>query len=152
MPFICAVCKIKHHGTVGSVILHDKFRLQHSREWTQQASMTIQVAHWVIHGWDNRWMLLLAAATNFLYVFNISSTMAWQGGCVQLEMSDMHLALNMAKMAKGGNSHAAMEEKQNSINNLHTEVQEGNQCGVEVPVHKQVKTAIEWHLAMVHDH
>jgi len=32
----------------------------------------------------------------------MSATMARQGGRVQLEQSDMHLALNMAKMAKEG--------------------------------------------------
>jgi len=47
-----------------------------------------------------------------LYVFNISATMARQGGRVQLEQSDMRLALNMAKMAKGGFLRAAIEETQ----------------------------------------
>jgi hypothetical protein len=43
---------------------------------------------------------LLEAATNFLQVFNMSATMARQGGRVQLEQSNMPLALNMAKMGK----------------------------------------------------
>jgi hypothetical protein len=38
--------------------------------------------------------------------------MARQGGHVQLEQSDMRLALNMAKMAKGGFSRAEVEETQ----------------------------------------
>jgi len=38
--------------------------------------------------------------------------MARQGGRVQLEQSDMRLALNMAKMAKGGFSRATVEETQ----------------------------------------
>jgi hypothetical protein len=42
----------------------------------------------------------------------MSATMAMQGDHVQLELSNMRLALNMAKMAKGGISHAAIEEKQ----------------------------------------
>jgi len=42
----------------------------------------------------------------------MSATMARQGGRVQLEQSDMHLALNMAKMARGGFSWAAVEETQ----------------------------------------
>jgi hypothetical protein len=42
----------------------------------------------------------------------MSATMARQGGDVQLEQSDMRLALNMAKMAKGGFSRAAVEEMQ----------------------------------------
>jgi len=32
----------------------------------------------------------------------MSATMVRQGGCAQLEQSDMRLAFNMAKMAKGG--------------------------------------------------
>jgi len=40
----------------------------------------------------------------------MSATMASQGGRVQLEQSDMCLALNMAKMAKEGFSRAAIEE------------------------------------------
>jgi hypothetical protein len=40
------------------------------------------------------------------------ATMARQGGRVQLKQYDMHLALNMANMAKGGLSHAAIEETQ----------------------------------------
>jgi hypothetical protein len=40
----------------------------------------------------------------------MSATMAKQGGQVQLEQSDMRLALNMAKMAKEGFSHAAIED------------------------------------------
>jgi len=40
----------------------------------------------------------------------MSATMARQGGRVQLEQSDICLALNMAKMAKGWFSRAAIEE------------------------------------------
>jgi len=40
----------------------------------------------------------------------MSATMAKQGGRVQLELSDMRLALNMAKMAKQGFSREAIEE------------------------------------------
>ena len=42
----------------------------------------------------------------------MSATMARQGGRVQLEQSNMCLALNMAKMATGGFSHATIEETQ----------------------------------------
>jgi len=45
----------------------------------------------------------------------MSATMARQGGRVQLEQSDMRLALNMAKMAKGGFSRAAVEGTQQLI-------------------------------------
>ena len=64
------------------------------------------------------------AAIYFLYVFNLSATMARQGGRVQLKQSDMHLALNMAKMAKGGFSHATIEETQHLIKTLSDEVHE----------------------------
>ena len=40
----------------------------------------------------------------------MSATMARQRGRVQLEQSGMCLAWNMAKMAKGGFSRAAVEE------------------------------------------
>jgi len=40
----------------------------------------------------------------------MSATMARQGGRVQLEQSDMHLGLNMAKMAKEGFSRVTIVE------------------------------------------
>jgi len=40
----------------------------------------------------------------------MSETMARQGGRVQLAQSDMRLALNIAKIAKEGFPHAAIEE------------------------------------------
>jgi len=40
----------------------------------------------------------------------MSAIMARQGGWVQLEQFDMRLALNLAKMAKGGFSRAAIGE------------------------------------------
>jgi hypothetical protein len=42
----------------------------------------------------------------------MSTTMARQGGQVLLEQSDMSLALNVAKMAKGGFSWATIQETQ----------------------------------------
>jgi len=45
----------------------------------------------------------------------MSATMARQGGWVQLEQSDMRLALNLAKMAKDGFSRAIIEETQQLI-------------------------------------
>ena len=81
----------------------------------------------------------------------MSATMARQGGRVQLEQSDMRLALNMAKMAKGGFSHAAIEETQQLIKTPHAEVREGKKRGVEFPGHNKVKAAIERHPAMVRE-
>jgi hypothetical protein len=40
------------------------------------------------------------------------TTMAKQGGQVQLEQPDMHLAFNMPTMATGGYSQAAVEKTQ----------------------------------------
>jgi hypothetical protein len=50
--------------------------------------------------------------------------MARQGGQVQLEQSNMRFALNMAKIAKGGFSHAAIAETHQLIKTHRTEVQE----------------------------
>jgi hypothetical protein len=52
----------------------------------------------------------------------MSATIVRQGGQVQLVQSDMCLALNMAKMAKGGFMCAAIEETQQLIKKHHTEV------------------------------
>jgi len=78
----------------------------------------------------------------------MSATMARQGGWVQLEQSDMHLALNMAKMAQGGFSRAAIEETQQLVRNPSTEVQEEKKRGVVFAGHKMVKAVIERHPAM----
>jgi len=79
----------------------------------------------------------------------MSPTMARQGGRVQLEQSDMRLALNMAKMAKGGFLLAAIEETQQLIKKPCAEVREEKKWGVEFPGHKELKAAIERHPAMV---
>jgi len=52
----------------------------------------------------------------------MSATKARQGGRVQLEQSDMHVTLNMANMAKGGFSRAAIEETQQLIKKPRAEV------------------------------
>jgi len=79
----------------------------------------------------------------------MSATMARQGGCVQLEQSDMRLALSMAKMAKGWFSLTAIEEKQYLIKKPRAEVQEEKKRGVEFPGPKKVKTARARHPAML---
>jgi len=63
-----------------------------------------------VYGRGNSRISLLEASTNVLYVFNMSATMARQGGRVQLEQSNMRLALNMGKMAKEGFSRATIDE------------------------------------------
>jgi len=80
----------------------------------------------------------------------MSATMARQGGRVQLEQSGMRLALNMAKMAKGGFSRAAREETQYLIKKPRAEVREEKKRGVEFPGHTKVKAAMERHPAMIY--
>jgi len=80
----------------------------------------------------------------------MSAIMARQGGRVQLEQSDMRLALNMSKMAKGGFSHATIEEMQQLIEKPRVKVREEKKRGVEFPGYKKVKAAIERLPAMVY--
>ena len=79
----------------------------------------------------------------------MSATMARQGGRVQLEQSDMRLALNMAKMAKKGFLRTAFEETKYLIKKSRAEVPEEKKRGVECPAHKKVKAAIQRHPAML---
>jgi hypothetical protein len=76
--------------------------------------------------------------------------MARQGGWVQLEQSDMCLALNMGKMAKEGFLRAAIEKTNYLIKKPRAEVREEKMRGVEFPGHKKVKVAIQGHPAMLH--
>jgi len=80
----------------------------------------------------------------------MSATMARQGGQVQLEQSDMHLALSLAKRAKGGFLRTTIDETQQLFKKPRAEVPEEKQRGVEFPGHKKVKAAIERHPAMVY--
>jgi len=79
----------------------------------------------------------------------MSATVGRQGGRVQLEQSDMRLVLNMAKMAKQGFSHAAIEETKYLIKKPRPEVPEEKKQGVEFPGHEKVKAAIQRHPAML---
>jgi len=77
------------------------------------------------------------------------ATMARQGGRVQLEQSDMRLALNMAEMAKRGFSCTAIEETQFLITIARVEVREGMKWAIEIPGHENLKAAMERHPAML---
>jgi len=55
----------------------------------------------------------------------------------------------MEKMAKGGFSRAAIEERQFLINKPHAGVREEKKRGVEIPRHTNGKAAMEWHPAML---
>ena len=76
--------------------------------------------------------------------------MARQGGHVQLKQSNMRLALNMAKMAKGRFYCAPIEKIQYLIKKPWAKVQGEKKWGVEFPGHKKVKAAKERHPAMLH--
>jgi hypothetical protein len=80
----------------------------------------------------------------------MSATIVRQGVWEQLEQSDICLALNMAKMAKGGYLQATMEQTQQLIKKLCTQVQEEKMREVEFPGHKKMQAAIERHAAMVY--
>jgi hypothetical protein len=62
----------------------------------------------------------------------------------------MRLALNMATMAKGGISRAAIQETQQLIEKPRADVREGKKRGVEFPGHQKVRAAMERHPAMVY--
>jgi len=79
----------------------------------------------------------------------MSATMARQGGRSQLEQSDMRQALNIAKIANRGFSRAAIEETQFQIKQPGAEVREEKKRGDEFPGNKNVKAAMERHLAML---
>ena len=79
----------------------------------------------------------------------MSATMAREGGCVQLEQSNMRLALNMAKMAKEGISRAVVKETQYLMKKPHAEVQQQKNRGFEFPRHQKVKAGIERHPDML---
>jgi len=79
----------------------------------------------------------------------MSATMARQGGRVQLEQSDMRLALNMAKMAKDGFSRTAIEKMKYLIKKQRVKVQEEKKRDVEFPGHNKVEAAIQRHPAML---
>jgi len=81
----------------------------------------------------------------------MSASMARQGGRVQLEQSDMSIALNMAKMATRGSSCTMIEETQHLIMKPCAAVQEPKKWGVEFPGHRMLKAAMERHPAVVYD-
>jgi len=81
----------------------------------------------------------------------MSATMARQGGRVQLEQSDMRLALNMARLAKGGFSRTAMKQTQFLIKKPRAEVREQKKRGVEFPGHNHVKAATQRHPTMLQE-
>jgi len=80
----------------------------------------------------------------------MSATMVRQGARVQFEQSEMRLAMNMPTMAKEGFSRATIVETKYLIKKPRAEVREERKRGVEFPGHKEMKAAIQRHLAMLH--
>jgi hypothetical protein len=75
--------------------------------------------------------------------------MGRQEGRVQLEPSDLRLALNMAKMANGGYLRATIVETYELIKKPRAEVREEEKRRVEFPGPPKVKAAMERQPAMV---
>jgi len=75
--------------------------------------------------------------------------MAWQGGRVQQEHSNIRPALYVAKFAEEGFSCPAIEDTQYLIKKPRAEVWDEEKQGVEFPGLQKVKAAIEIHLAML---
>jgi hypothetical protein len=76
--------------------------------------------------------------------------MARQGGRVQLQQSNMRLALNMATMAKEGFSCTTIRGTMYLIMRPCTEDREEKKRGVQFPGHDKMKVAIQRHPAMLH--
>lgn len=74
-------------------------------------------------------------ATDCFLVFNISATMARQEGWLQIQQSNMRLALNMTEMANRMFSHTSIHVTHQIIKKLRTQVQEGTQRAIECPGH-----------------
>jgi hypothetical protein len=68
----------------------------------------------------------------------MSATMARQEGQVQLEQSNMRLALNMAKMAKGGFSRAIIQDRQLLLRKPRAKVPEAKKQDIKFPGHNMV--------------
>ena len=79
----------------------------------------------------------------------MSATMTRQGGRVQLEQSDMRLALSMAKIDNESFWRAAIEETQQLMKKPCAEVRKEKKWGVVFPGLNKVKAVIEAHLAMI---
>jgi hypothetical protein len=77
--------------------------------------------------------------------------MARQGGQVQLELSDMGLAMNMAKIATGVLSHPTMKEMQQLIKKACGDVRDEMKQPVLFPGDNKVKAGIKRRPAMVRE-
>jgi hypothetical protein len=81
----------------------------------------------------------------------MSANMARQGGRVQLELCDKRLALDTAKMAKGGIPRSTIEKTLQPVKMPRAKVRELKKPDVEFPGHYKVKAGIERCPAMLHE-
>ena len=81
----------------------------------------------------------------------MSATTERQGGRVQLEHSDVRLALNMAKMAAEKFLCTTIKEMQYLMKKPHAEVREEKKRRVDSSGHNHVKAAMERHLALLRE-
>jgi len=79
----------------------------------------------------------------------MSATMARQGGRVQLEQCKVRLAMNIAKMAKGGIHGAAIEDMQYLFKKPRAKLRDVMKWVIEFPGEKMLKSAKERHLIML---
>jgi len=116
----------------------------YTSQWVAETGCNhIRGGYGSVNGWGNSQILVLEAGTNFLNVFNMSATIAKEGGREQLEQSDMPLALNTAIMAKAGFSRAAIQETQYLDKRPSMEFWDGKKRGDVFPGHKQVEAAMD---------
>jgi len=79
----------------------------------------------------------------------MSATMARQAGRVQLEQSNLCLALNMSKLAIGMFSHTTIHKTQYLTWIPCAEVRNEKKRGVELPGHKNLNAVMVRHPAML---
>jgi hypothetical protein len=79
----------------------------------------------------------------------VFADLAWHDCRVQMEQSDMPLALNMAKIVNRGILCATIEKTQYLIKKLQADVGQDKKRAVEIPGYKQVMASIERPSAML---
>jgi hypothetical protein len=104
-----------------------------------------------MYGRCNSKIWLLEVPTNFVLLVKMSATMTRHEDWVQLEESDLHNVLKMAKMSWERLSSTATEEENFLINKHRTKHQEEKKLGLRFPRNWNMQAVMEWHPAMVHD-
>lgn len=84
-------------------------------------------------------------------VFNIAAAMCKQAGRVQLEQSDLRLAINTIDKAINGLTWTNCQETVNIIRKPRAELREEKRKGITFEGHKSVKAVLGTHPAMVYE-